>query len=125
MLIRRSISTCTEGLVGPYRDTKCLSVNKHTDQSKERERERKREKEFDRERSEHKNTLVDILWCDDLTRIPSTGYETVEQRDKPPKAEMTLLNPYPPRPHPPRSHMYTGASVLGTQSGTVCLTSRD
>ena len=33
--------------------------------------------------------------------------------------------PLPPCPHPPRPRMHTGASVLATQPGTVCLTPRD
>jgi len=45
------------------------------------------EKEFDRERSAHKKTLLEILWCDDMTRFPWKGYETVEHHDKPPRNE--------------------------------------
>jgi hypothetical protein len=38
--------------------------------------------------------------------------------------EMAHLHPHPPRPHPPRSRMYTGASDLATQPGTVCVVFR-
>ena len=35
--------------------------------------------------------------------------------------ETALLSPDSPRPPPPRSRMYTGASVITTQTGIVCL----
>ncbi len=43
-------------------------------------------KGFDRERSAHKNTLLEILWYDDY-QIPCTGYGTVEQCEPPPRNE--------------------------------------
>jgi hypothetical protein len=56
------------------------------ERDKEGERELRELRGLEGERSAHKETLLEILWCDDYLDSLH-GYGTVEQRENPPRNE--------------------------------------